>query len=146
MSHLRAALGWIRGSGHLGRGPRKTTRNCRYQPTIEALEDRQVPTVSYFRGSLLPQIQAQAYILANGFSSTQAITETAILDDILKDITDAEYLEALASAGFNVGPGAAVTGAVDNSALNAGSAISDAIIRSRIQGDIDRGPFRSPSS
>ena len=38
------------------------------RPRIEALEDRQVPTVSFFGGSLLPHVQAQALFLGNEFS------------------------------------------------------------------------------
>src|ERR1700757_4226730 len=103
---------------------------------VEALEDRQVPTVSFFGGNSLPQVQAQALYLGNEFSSAPAGAETATLDAFLKDLTGGPSLQALARAGYNVGPGSAAAGAVDSTALTAGSTISDAFIRARLQADV----------
>jgi hypothetical protein len=105
-----------------------------------------VPTVSFFGGNLLPQVQAQALYLGNEFSSAPASAETATLDAFLKDITGGPYLQALANAGYNVGPGSAVAGAVDNTALTAGSTISDAFIRSRIQADVNSRLLQAPNA
>jgi hypothetical protein len=113
---------------------------------IEALEDRQVPTVSFFGGNLLSHVQAQALYLGNEFSSAPASTETATLDTFLKDLTDGAYLQALAGAGYNVGPGSAVAGAVDNTALTVGSTISDAFIRDRLQADVTSGLLQAPNA
>ena len=113
---------------------------------VEALEHRQVPAVSFFGGNLLPQVQAQALYLGNEFSSAPASTETATLDAFLKDVTGGPYLQALASAGYNVGPGSAVAGAIDNTSLTAGSTISDAFIRARLQADVNSGLLRAPSA
>ena len=93
---------------------------------VEALEDRQVPTVQFFGGNLLPQVQAQALYLGNEFTSAPASTEPAVLDAFLKDLTGGPYLQALATAGYGVGPGSAAAGAVDNVALAAGSALAGA--------------------
>src|SRR5262249_49743314 len=71
-------------------------------PRLEALEDRQVPAVSFFGGNLLSQVQAQALYLGNEFSSAPASTETATLDAFLKDLTGGPYLQALTRAGYNV--------------------------------------------
>jgi hypothetical protein len=116
------------------------------RPRVESLEVRQVPTVSFFGGNLLPQVQAQALYLGNEFSSTAANTETATLDAFLKDISGGPYLQALARAGYNVGPGSAVAGAVDNTSLTVGSTISDASIRARLQADVDSGLLQAPGA
>jgi hypothetical protein len=116
------------------------------RPRVEALEDRQVPTVSFFGGNLLPHVQAQALFLGNAFSSAPANTETATLDASLKDITGGPYLQALARAGYNVGPGSAVAGAVDNVPLAVGSTITDALIRSRLQADVNSGLLQAPNA
>jgi len=113
---------------------------------VEALEDRQVPTVSFFGGNLLPHVQAQALFLGHEFSSAAANTETATLDAFLKDITGGPYMQALARAGFNVGPGSAVAGAVDNTSLTVGSTISDAFIRSRLQADVNSGLLQAANA
>jgi hypothetical protein len=127
-----------------GRGP--SHRPSPFRPRVEALEDRQVPTVSFFGGNLLPQVQAQALFLGNEFSSAPANTETATLDAFLKDLTGGPYLQALARAGYNVGPGSAVAGAVDNTALTVGSTISDAFIQARLQADVNSGLLQAPNA
>jgi hypothetical protein len=116
------------------------------RPRVEALEDRQVPTVSFFGGNLLPHVQAQALYLGNAFSSPPVNTETATLDAFLKDITSGPYLQALARAGYNVGPGSAVAGAVDKTSLTVGSTISDAFIQARLQADVSSGLLQAPSA
>jgi hypothetical protein len=116
------------------------------RPHIEVLEDRQVPTVSFFGGNLLPQVQAQAFFLGNEFSSASANTEPATLNAFLKDLTGGPYLQALTLAGYNVGPGSAVAGAVDPAALTVGSTISDALIRLHLQADINKGLLQAPNA
>jgi hypothetical protein len=95
---------------------------------------------------VLPQVQAQALYLGNEFSSAPANTETAALDGFLRNITGGPYLQALARAGYNVGPGSAVAGAVDPTSLTVGSTISDAFIRSRLQADISSGLLQAPNA
>jgi hypothetical protein len=123
--------------------PRRPTT---VKPRLEALEDRQVPTVSFFGGNVLPQVQAQALYLGNAFSSGPASAETTTLDGFLKDLTGGPYLQALAGAGYNVGPGSATAGAVDNTALAVGTTISDAFIRSRLQADVSDGLLQAPNA
>jgi hypothetical protein len=124
-------------------------RSRRPSPTrlqVEGLEDRHVPTVSFFGGNLLPQVSAQALYLGNEFSSAPANAETATLDAFLKDITGGAYMQALAGAGYNVGPGSAVAGAVDPTALTVGSTITDSFIRSRLQADVSSGLLQAPNA
>ena len=127
-------------------GRKQYRRPSPARPRVEALEDRQVPTVSFFGGNLLPHVQAQALFLGNEFSSAPANTETATLDAFLKDITGGPYLQALARTGYNVGPGSAVAGAVDNTSLTVGSTITDAFIRSRLQADVNSGLLQAPNA
>src|SRR5262249_2686536 len=87
----------------------------------EGVGDRDGPAVTFFGGNLLSQVQAQALFLGNEFSSATTSTERATLDAFLKDITGGPYMQALARAGYNVGPGSAVAGAVDNTSLTVGS-------------------------
>jgi hypothetical protein len=132
-----------------GKRPSVAAGSRRPSPTrlrLEALEDRQVPTVSFFGGNLLPQVQAQALYLGNEFVSAPASTETATLDAFLKDVTSGPYLQALERAGYNVGPGSAVAGAVDPTSLTVGSTISDAFIRSRLQADVSSGLLQAPNA
>jgi len=127
-------------------GPKQYRRRSSARPRFEALEDRQVPTVSFFGGNVLPHVQAQAVFLGHEFSSAPANAETATLNAFLKDITSGAYMQALGRAGFGVGPGSAVSGAVDNTSIAAGSTISDAFIRTRLQADVSSGLLQAPNA
>src|SRR5262249_56407157 len=106
---LSMTLSWIgrmlrEGSWPVPRSGRKQYRRpSPARPRAEALEDRQVPTVSFFGGNLLPHVQAQALFLGREFSSAPANAETATLDAFLKDLTGGPYLQTLARAGYGVG-------------------------------------------
>jgi hypothetical protein len=121
-------------------------RTSAARPRVEALEDRQVPTVQFFGGNVLPQVQAQALYLGSEFSSAPTNGQTAKLDAFLKDLTGGAYMQALARAGYGVGPGSAVAGAVDNVALAPGSVIGDDFIQASLQADINRGLLRAPGA
>src|SRR6516162_2338072 len=127
-------------------GRKQYRRRSAARPRFEALEDRQVPTVSFFGGNVLPHVQAQAVFLGHEFSSAPANAETATLNAFLKDITSGAYLQALGRAGYGVGPGSAVAGAVDNTSIAAGSTISDAFIRTRLQADVSSGFLQAPNA
>jgi len=127
-------------------GRKQYRRRSAARPRFEALEDRQVPTVSFFGGNVLPHVQAQAVFLGHEFSSGPANAETATLNAFLKDITSGAYLQALGRAGYGVGPGSAVAGAVDNTSIAAGSTISDAFIRTRLQADVSSGLLQAPNA
>jgi hypothetical protein len=127
-----------------GRGPSR--RPCPVRPRVEALEDRQVPTVSFFGGNVLPQVQAQALYLGNEFASAPANAEPAALDSSLRDLAGGPYMQALARAGYHVGPGTAVAGAIDPTSLTVGSTISDAFIQGRLQADVSSGLLQAPNA
>jgi hypothetical protein len=130
------------GSGSGRSQPRSSPVRLR----VEALEDRQVPTVSFFGGNLLSHVQAQALYLGNEFSSAPANTRIATLDAFLEDVTGGPYMQALTRAGYNVGTGSAVAGATDRTSLTVGSTISDAFIRSRLQADVNSGLLQAPNA
>src|SRR5262249_58679222 len=110
-------------------GRRQYRRRSASRPRFEALEDRQVPTVSFFGGNVLPHVQAQAVFLGHEFSSAPANAETTPLNAFLKDITSGAYLQALGRAGYGVGPGSAVSGPGGNTSIAAGSTVSHPVLR-----------------
>src|SRR6516225_9734846 len=146
------ALSWMsRMLKELSRPVSRSGRRQSHRPRparlqVEALEDRQLLTVSFVGGNLLPQVQAQALFLGNEFSTAPANSEPAALDAFLKDITGGPYMQALTRAGYNVGVGSAVAGAIDRTSLTAGSTISDAFIRSRLQADVNSGLLQAPNA
>src|SRR5262249_15038523 len=55
-------------------------------------------------------------------------------------------MQALTRAGYNVGTGSAVAGAIDPTSLTVGSTISDAFIRARLQADVNSGLLQAPNA
>jgi hypothetical protein len=140
-------MSWL--TSWLGRRPRAAlaTRSVNpARPRVEALEERQVPTVQYFGGALLTHVEAQALYYGNEWSSGQQAGQTATLDAFLKDITGGAYMDALTNAGYGVGRGTATAGVVDGGAATANTTISDASIQARIQADVKSGLLTAPDA
>src|SRR3954464_11215920 len=107
---------WFGKRSGVARTPRRTSP-ARLQ--VETLERRDVPTVSYFGGNVLPHVEAQALFLGNEWAPATA--QTATLNNFLTDVTGGAYMDALTRAGYGVGRGTASAGVVDNVALASGS-------------------------
>ncbi len=117
------------------------------RPRVEALEDRLVPTVQYFGGNLLKNVQAQALFLGSDWSGNQTYSaQTGTVNAFLTDITGGAYMDALTRAGYGVGRGTATAGYVDPTAYTAGSLISDASIQAKISADITGGHLQAPTA
>jgi hypothetical protein len=131
----------------LRRKPTAPRRPIKTWLTLERLEERQVPTVQYYGGNLLPHVEAQALYLGNEWSTvaTDAALTTTV-DAYLKDLTGGAYMDALTSAGYMVGRGTASAGAVDNTAFTPGSTITDASIRASLLADINSGLLQTPDA
>lgn len=114
---------------------------------LEALEEREVPTVYFYGGSVLPHVEAQALYLGKEWSTVPAnVAQTATLDGFLTDLTGGPYMAALQRAGYGVGPGTASAGYVDGTTLSPGSTITDASIQATIRADILNGHLNAPDA
>jgi hypothetical protein len=132
----------------LGRQPRTSVSSRRSiaRLQVEALEERQVPTVQYFGGNLLPHVNAQALYYGSAWTGTTT-PSTATLDSFLGTLTGGAYMQALTNAGYGVGLGTATKGVVDSTAVTAtNTVISDTAIQAHIQADIKSGLVQSPDS
>lgn len=121
-------------------------RHGTIRPQLESLEARQVPTVNFYGGNVLPNVEAQALFLGNQWGASANAPQTTTVNNFLTNLTGSAYMDALTRAGYGVGRGSASTGAVDNSALAANSTITDASIRSSIQSDIKNGSLKAPDA
>lgn len=125
----------------------KSSSQPRTQLRLEALEDRQVPTVNYYGGNLLQHVEAQALFLGSDWSTVSANTaETATLNSSLTSLTGGAYMDALTRAGYGVGRGTATAGVIDNTHYTSGSLITDASIQAKIQADINSGLLQRPDA
>jgi hypothetical protein len=115
--------------------------------TVETLEDRQVPTVFYYGGSVLPHVEAQALFLGKDWSTNQTNSaQVNTINNFMADVTSGPYMDALSRAGYGVGRGSASPGAIDNVSISANTTISDAAIQARIQQDISSGLLQAPDA
>src|SRR5689334_17745432 len=105
-------MGWFsRWFGRRSPARRSSPRPRNVRPQVEGLEARDVPTVNYYGGNLLPHVEAQALYYGNEWSTVSAdAATTQTVDAFLKDITGGAYMDALTQAGYGVGRGTASAG------------------------------------
>src|SRR3954464_138917 len=132
---------WFGKRSGVARTPRRTSP-ARLQ--VETLERRDVPTVSYFGGNVLPHVEAQALFLGNEWAPATAQTTT--VNNFLTDVTGGAYMDALTRAGYGVGRGTASAGAGAPRALTLGSTITDASIQATLSADIAGGKLQRPDA
>jgi hypothetical protein len=121
-------------------GQRKTRQ---FRPSVEPLEDRTVPTVTYHGGAVLPNVQVEALFLGSAWQSDPNLGAVAgLLGGFLQNVTSSSYLDVLGQAGYGVGRGAYVGSSTD--ALALGLDVSDARIQGEIAGSIGNGSLLPP--
>jgi hypothetical protein len=114
------------------------------RPRLESLEARENPTVNYFGGNLLTNVEAQPVYYGSAWSSDP--TTQAYTDSFLKDVTGGAYVDALTRAGYGVGRGTATDGIVDPVSLTPNATITDASIQARLAADVSSGLLPAPDA
>lgn len=133
-------MSWFtRWFGRRSRPAGTTWQKARLQ--VEALEAREVPTVMFYGGNVLPHVEAQAVYYGSGWTGSSL---TTTIDASLKDLTGGAYMDALTRAGYGVGRGTTTAGKLDNVALS--STITDASIQARLLADIKSGLLAGPDA
>src|SRR5438445_11814883 len=77
---------------------------------VEQLETRELLTVTFHGGALLPHVEAQAVYLGSDWNGSALQTEKMNLDQFVSTIVNSPYMDMLTNAGYNVGPGTASAG------------------------------------
>jgi hypothetical protein len=115
---------------------------------VEALEQRTVPAVTYHGGALLPSVEAQALYLGDNWVNDPNLNHTAhlTLDPFLSDIVNSPYMDALTTAGYNVGRGSASPGAFDPQTLDSSTFLAISTIPTIIQHDINNRLLQEPDA
>jgi hypothetical protein len=85
-----------------------------FRPTLEGLEERTVPTVTFHGGAVLPHVKVQALFLGVQWRNDPALYRQAqSLDGFLHSLVNSSYMDALTSAGYGVGRGSAAPAKFD---------------------------------
>jgi hypothetical protein len=130
--------GGTRRAGLADRRPRPSAR-----PTLEALEERAVPTVTPHAYSVLPNVQVQAlYYGSNWYNDPSLFQQTGQFEGFLHDVVHSSYVDMLTNAGYDVGRGSWSGGKINMS--NLGSVVQDSDVRNAIQSSIDGGNPLAP--
>jgi hypothetical protein len=124
---------------------RPSTRKARYTP--EVLEGRQLLTVTYHGGPVMPQVQVQGLYLGSDWQSNSTYNQqSGYLDGFLKTIVNSPYMDALNGAGYDVGRGSASQGMIDPVVLNKSVYLTDAAIQGYVQSGITQSWLQAPNS
>jgi hypothetical protein len=117
---------------------------------FEQLERREVFSLTYHGGALMPHVEAQAvYLGSDWFDVATEATQTTQLDAYLKYLVQSPYMDIMTDNGFNVGQGTASQGVVLDVTLNKTSAanggVSDTTIRGFLQSAISSKVIDQPT-
>lgn len=115
-----------------------------FRPSVEMLEDRLVPTITYHGGALLPHVQAENLYLGSKWNQSGGIQSAKYLQGFTSTLVNSSYMDALTRAGYGVGRGSTWAGSILNYNLN--QWVTDGQIRYGIQQAINNGHAAQPGS
>jgi hypothetical protein len=103
--------------------------------------------VTYHGGALLPNVEAQVLYLGSLWQTSPTLSpQTSYLESYLSSVVSGSYMDALTSAGYNVGRGSSTPGLINPVSLTAGSTLTDASIRNYINAGITSGTLSYPDA
>lgn len=119
----------------------------RYQPALECLEDRLVPTVTYHGGALLPHVELQGlYLGSDWYNNRTYYNQTAQFEAFNRFLPQSSYMDLLTQMGYGVGRGSTSPGTIDRLAVNKGYYLTDTTIRGEIQRFITANSLQPPDA
>jgi hypothetical protein len=119
----------------------------RFLPTLECLEDRLIPTVTYHGGALLPHVEVQGLYLGSDWSNNRTYyNQTAQFEAFNRFLPQSSYMDLLTQLGYGVGRGSTAPGTIDRLALNKTYYLTDSTIRGEIQRFISAGYLQQPDA
>ena len=82
-------------------------------PNLECLEERQVMSVTYHGGAVLPNVAVQGiYYGSDWGNNPTSFNQTGALEGFLGNIVNSPYMDMLTNAGYGVGRGHADGGRI----------------------------------
>src|SRR5262249_55585836 len=119
----------------------------RFVPSLESLEDRVVPTVTYHGGALLPHVELQAmYLGSDWYYNSTYHNQTTQFENFNRFLPQSTYMDLLTQLGYSVGRGSPSAGTIDLLAVNKSYYLTDSTIRSEIQRFVNLGYFQQPDA
>ena len=124
-----------------------TRRNNSKSLRLERLESREMMTVNFYGGQLLPHVEAQAMYLGSDWThNANEFRTTGNVESYLKTLVNSPYMDMLTRAGYGVGRGSFSTGTIDQLNINKSQWLTDSTIRQQIQSYVSAGYLNTPDS
>src|SRR6516162_11829717 len=105
------------------------------RPEFESLESREVPTVTYHGGALLPNVEVQAVYFGSQWTGSAMRNQ---LDSFLQYVVQSPYMLMLSNAGYRTGNGSFSGDLPYQAALSSGQYLTDGAIQSFLQSYISQ--------
>jgi hypothetical protein len=117
----------------------------RFLPTVEQLEGRTVPSVTYHGGAVLADVGVEALFLGSAWQTDPSLAPLAAqLGGYLQVLTGGSFMDALSRSGYGVGRGSYLDSGTD--AMPMWWIISDAQIQQEIAASISNGTLQAPDA
>jgi hypothetical protein len=126
------------------RAARKSTSRV---GSFESLEAREVFSVTFHGGALLPHVEAQGVYLGSDWASNSTLnSQASALDQYVNYLVKSPYMDTLANAGYNVGEGSATAGKELTLTLNKTTGITDSQIQADLESAISSSQLAAPDA
>jgi hypothetical protein len=110
--------------------------------SVEQLEDRLVPAITYHGGPVLSHVELEAVYYGSYWGNGVGAQQGSDLNTYLQFITNSSYMDMLAEYG--VGRGTVVDSGIADPGIAGAQTIDDSQLRSAISTDISRGFLQAP--
>jgi hypothetical protein len=125
----------------------RSSSATRCRPTLECLEGRLVPTVTYHGGALLPHVEVQGmYLGSDWYNYSTYYNQTGQFENFNRYLPQSPYMDLLTQLGYGVGRGSTSAGTIDTLTLNKNYYLTDSNIRGEIQRFINGGYLQPPDA
>jgi hypothetical protein len=128
-------------------------RRCRTRPLcpiaaeVQQLESRQLLTVTFHGGAVLPSVEAQGVYLGSDWQNNASLrTQAGQLDQFVSTIVRSPYMDALSSAGYGVGRGTSSGGIIVTAGINKSVYLTDSVIQSDLQSLVAHNQVQAPDA
>jgi hypothetical protein len=128
-------------------GAAPSTRRRTVRPNLEGLERREVPTVTYNGGAVLPNVEVQnVYYGSDWYNNSTYYQQTGTLENFSKSIVNSSYMDMLNNAGYGVGRGTSTQGTILLANPNKSYYLTDSQIRLSLQSMITNSQVAAPDA
>jgi hypothetical protein len=132
-----------------GKNPSKTSCCPVSRPrlSLEHLETRLVPTVTFHGGALLSHVEVQGlYLGSDWWPGSSYYGQTGQLEGFLNNIVHSSYMDMLTHDNYFISRGSFDPGDVFGVNINKSAYLSDGAIRQYLQSDISGGYLKTPDA